>query len=532
MSIVALAAACLLGAFATCDACGPTSWDRAARTESVVVEGVVTFGARPLAANGLGVEELVRPARRVDVALLDAEGRPLASGRTDENGRFRLASHERAVAVGVTAHVRWDGFDIATSPEPSGERSHAAVVRLDEFERRSGTIHFGDEDEMAGALHITDTLLRGAEALARWSGRRLPPVFAYWGRGRTVDWSYYRGEIPPGSGRHALELLGGSPAERYRADTDEHDEGIVLHELGHLVMAWLAGDCSLGGRHPPGALVDPGVAWEEGRATWFAMAVLADDDPAREPRYQDSVGTAPSGFLRLDEDIEHPSAPRGLGSERTVAGVLWDLTDGPAGDDAQHPRDRDDDGLALGARAILGAMEQVGLSPDAPVALPGFLRHLVAIGAASETALRAMLTTTGEDAALLPPSGHPLPWPLELELGSTAQGRIDGLSDPSPSGAPARPDNGIDAVRVYRVSIPRAGRLTVELDIEGSGTSADRTDLDVELRTTRMSRITTASGAGPSRRLEHAVEAGAVVVVVRDAGTGNRARYRLKAHLD
>ncbi len=169
--------------------------------------------------------------------------------------------------------------------------------------------------------------------------------------------------------------------------------------------------------------------------------------------------------------------------------------------------------------------------PGSFVALPGFLRRLVRTGVVPEAQLRAMLTASGESDALLPASDA-LPWPIELAPGTTVSGSIDGLSDPSPSGAPAKPDNGVDAVRVHRVLVPRAGTLIVALDIEGTGAPSDHTDLDLQLWTRRAESLATADGPGARHELRRSVEPGAYVVIVRDAGNGNRASYRLTATLE
>jgi hypothetical protein len=508
-------------------ACCISVSDPAPAEVSERLTGVVTFGVREAGEIGLSAQERPRPARFVDVTLLEASGRPLLTVPSGPDGRFTLPMLPGAAAVAVTARVRRGALDLACAPDPRGETSHSAVTPLEDVRARGGAIHFADtEGPMAGALHIVDVLARGSTALERWTGRGLPPVFAYWGRGVTTEWSYFRGEVPEGSGRFCLELLGGPLGEQARTDTDEHDEGIILHELGHFVMNRLAGDSSIGGRHPPGALVDPGVAWEEGRATWLAMALLAAEEPAREPWYRDTVGIVPTGSTRIDEDVEHPSAPRGLGSERTVAAVLWDLTDGGEG-----PVDRDDDGVAIGAPAVLAAMQRAHEEPGAFVALPSFLRFLVRTGVVEEAALRRMLEVNGEDVGLLPADDRSL-WPIDLVLGETSEGLVDGLSDPSPSGAPARPDNGIDAVRVYRLRLERAGTLVVALAIDGAGTATDRTDLDLQLWSLRARPTASAAGPGATHTLRRVVEPGWTIVVVRDAGTGNRARFRLTATLE
>jgi hypothetical protein len=80
------------------------------------------------------------------------------------------------------------------------------------------------------------------------------------------------------------------------------------------------------GAHPAGYLIDPGLAWEEGRATWFSSAVRATRT-TRTPS-----ASSREGSLRVDHDLEHPApGPRGIGNEMSVSDVLWDLIDGVEG---------------------------------------------------------------------------------------------------------------------------------------------------------------------------------------------------------
>jgi len=369
---------------------------------------------------------------------------------------------------------------------------------------------------LAGAFHILDTQLRGVEAVHRWTGHRLPPLFTYWGRGVTTNWSYYRGERPAGSGRYCLELLGGEPGRQHTSDTDEHDEAIVLHELGHFVMDHLSTDSSPGGNHPAGVLVDPGLAWEEGRATWFATAVLG------APSYRDTIGVAPRGRLRVDHDLESGGqGPRGLGSEQGVAEILWDLADGAGG-----LGDVDGDGVALGPAIVL--REMIGLR-DVPGAYPTvgtFLQRLVRQGSLDVDSVKSVLAMGGHPEEILPLDDRPV-WPRDVGVPGRAAGKIDGYSNPAPSGGPNRPDTGMDAVHVYRVRVDDSGWLGARLEIFGSGRAADREDLDLELRDIRANLVASALGETREERLLTRVEPGWYVIYVRDGGSGNKAGYSL-----
>jgi hypothetical protein len=514
-AFVALAVCLLFG----CGGAGVGGGTTAAR---VAIGGRVTFGARRETAAGLSRIEEPRPARFVEVRLLDHDGAMLTTGRTDENGGFALEA-SGAESVEVVAHAQHDGLDVWVARDAGGREEHTLRLPIASLSMRDGQaiIAVRDADtEEAGALHITDTLLRGLAAVQRWTGETLPSVYVYWGRGVTTDWSYYRGEMPAGSGHFCLELLGGEPGQQASTDTDEHDEAIILHELGHFVMDRLSGDSSIGGMHPRGVLVDPGLAWEEGRATWFATAVLG------LPFYRDTIGIEGTGSTRVDENLESPQPPRGLGSETSVAGVLWDLSDG--GDTGLL--DGDDDGVAIGPAAVLRAMRDQAAEPGAFASISSFLQFLVRTGVMPVADARVMLDHTGEPAALLP-AGDTSVWPVDVAVGASAEGDVDGLTDPAPSGGAARPENGFDAVRVFRVRVTERGMLDVQMIIDGSGSEADRTDLELELRDQRAHVLDRTTGPTRRQAVVDLVDPGTYLVYVRDAGNGNRAHFTLRVAL-
>lgn len=483
------------------------------------VRGVVSYEARSPTVRGASARLEVRPARLVELEVRGAGGEVLASARTDREGRFEASLPEGAESLAALSRVRAEGHDLEVTRDRAGLQTHELSVPL---RPGGGPLELVARDEAdggpAGAFHILDTVLRGVETVEGWTGRRLPAVFVWWGRGVTRSWSYYRGEQPPGSGRFALELLGGQPGRQHSTDTDEHDAAIVLHELGHLVMDRLSTDSSFGGMHPPGVLVDPGLAWEEGRVTWLATAILGD------PLYRDTIGVEPLGKLRVDRDLEAVNdGPTGHGSEQTVAEVLWDLADG-----ADGLPDLDNDGVALGARAVLQAMIALAEVEGAYPSLPSFLRFLVETGRVAEDALKQMLARGCQPPDLLPGEGA-AGWPEPLSLPGRATGRIDGLSDPAPSGGPAHPSTGLDATRAYRLHVPAPARVTLRLAISGSGRAADRTDLDLELRDIRARPLATSATESAVEGITRDLAAGHYVVYVRDGGSGNLADYELTA---
>lgn len=487
---------------------------------SLRLVGNITYEARHATPRGASAALETRPARFVDLALLDPSGRILAEGRSDEGGRFVLDAPPGATTLRVSARVRARGHDVSIARDGLGRQTHTLDVTLGEPGEEL-VVHASDAQEHAGAFHMVDTLLRGLDAVTAWTGVTLPPVYVYWARGGTREWSYYRGERPAGSGRYALELLGGDPGQQSITDTDEHDEAIILHELGHFVMDRLTSDSSTGGMHPRGARIDPGLAWEEGRASWFALAVLG------APLYRDTIGVEPWGSLRVDEDLERGEDPHpGLASETSVAKVLWDLSDGTEG-----LPDDDDDGLALGPAPVLRAMMALARVAGAYPSLPAFLRFLVTERVVTEEALASMLQRIGEPPELLPRDDEPV-WPRTLALGATLRDRVDGLSQPAPGGGPNLPHTGYDAIHTYRLHVTEPGMLLVRLEIAGTGTPVERTDLDLELLDLRADRLADSRGEGPAEAIGFIVQPGFYIVRVRDGGQGNRADYRLRAILE
>ena len=494
------------------------------------VRGTVRYEARHPTLQGASREGELRPARFITLSAVDAVGRPISECATDAMGAFSCTIPGAAKALVVQARVRHDSYATACSPDQDLRRVHELRVPLGPADAPLDVVaRDADASGFAGALHITDTVLRGLEAVRAWTGQSLPELVVYWGRGVTTEWSYYRGERPARSGRYMLELLGGNRGRQGSTDTDEHDEGIILHEVGHFVMDRLSTNSSPGGTHPSHVLIDPGLAWEEGRATWFSSAVR------RDSRYQDTIGLEPGWSLRVDHDLERSDGPRGNGAENSVSDVLWDLTDGAPGYE-----DRDRDGVALGPEGILRAMIAMNRVPGSFPCLTSFLEYVTARQAPpgeaprdallTPEALSRMLTATREPDALMVRSADAR-WPLDLSLPTTVTDKVDGLTEPAPSGGSRRPENGFDALRVYRVQVTSRAWLNLELRIQGSGTPDDHTDLDLELRNIRGEVMASTRGTLPRETLSRLLQPGWYIVYVRDGGGGNRARFDLSARV-
>lgn len=504
--------------------CGPSVAQQDIRETpppAVVREGTIRYEARSPTQRGASTARVLRPARFVDVEAQDAAGRAMAHASTDENGHFTITMPPGATALVLVAHSSGHGHEVSVTRDPGGLHPHTMPLPLALNGAPTQTdISDLSLDGMSGALHILDTLIKGLDAAVLWSGEQLPPLFVYWGRGVTTVWSFYRGERPSGSRRYALELMGGERGRLSTTDADDHDEAIMLHELGHFVFDRLSSDSSAGGMHPGGVLLDPGVAWEEGRATWFASAVLSS------PIYRDTIGLEPQGTLRVDENIETDmQGPMGLGSEIGVSKVLWDLTDGVPG-----IADLDNDGVALGPAAVLRSMISVAHEPGAFPCLSSVLREVVKTNLTSRDNMLHLLAVSQQPSSLLP-DDDTMPWPLELALPGSHSSKIDGTTNPAPSGGRPQPENGFDAMRAYRIHVTEPGFMVARLTILGTGRAADHQDLDLELRDIRAQRIAASAGEDQVESVGRVLQPGYYILYVRDGGHGNQVSYELTAFM-
>jgi hypothetical protein len=507
--------------------------------QSVTLRGAVTYEFRSLTDRGYAASTTTRPSRWVIVRAVDAQGRTLRQTSTDERGQYALEAPPNTARIVAVSSVQ----QLRRCPPRTAQGTTvcAPAMRIDVAPDRNGTqpyeiaarfvpgtttlsLHASLAEPRAegGAFHILDTLVTGMDTVYRWSGRELAPFFVIWSHASGTDWSYYRGERPARSGRYALELMGGVRNQLATTDADQHDIFIILHEFGHFVFDTLSSDSSIGGMHPATVNTDPGVAWEEGRATWFASAILND------PRYRDAVGIEPSGQLRQDDDLEQlpANALRGLGSQRTVEEVLWDLSDGPQPTGALT--DRDNDGVSLGPARVFNEMIAIARAPNAYPSLVSFLRFLVAQHALTEAQARAILTSPTNQNLRYPAANEPDPWPFALAVNGTARGKIDGLTEPAPSGGRANPVNGLDSTHAYRVVLARRATVTITLTINGTGRARDHSDLDLELRDQRSDEIASSRGETQVETISRALDPGTYLIYVRDGGNGNRANYSLR----
>lgn len=290
--------------------------DAAGVPGSYTVTGIVRYEDKPPLTNGsLGpITPVV--ARGVQVAIVDdASGETLAMGVTGDDGSYSLTFD------GVSGQP----IHVLAIPDSTAPTRPLQVVKND------GTLHgFGGatfptattehdvlvtvESGAAGAFNIFDVVVVGLDRLrALDPAQPLRRVTAVWEVGSSDGTYYFNNEL------HLLGLA---------SDDDGFDDTVILHELGHHVEDAYGRSDSPGGGHD-GTPTDPRLAWSEGFATYFALAI-------RDlPVYMDS--NAGGGWAyNADTSLTkaNPGGPLTQPvSEDMVSEILWDMGDAPATDD-------------------------------------------------------------------------------------------------------------------------------------------------------------------------------------------------------
>lgn len=487
----------------------------------VTVTGTVDYQRLVLSPGGLGPALELRPARFVDVQVrvsgggtcygttsTDATGgfalvaRPPAGStlevwaftRTNQDPLRRITVHD-ALPPSSNAHSDANVFSWTSGAFAAGS---ATPVRLEvPYDRGSTTsrpsIGFG----------LSDILLTCSESVRLATGSAPPLCHAYTrlGNNGSTGTSFYS------HASRALTLLGGASGNLDGSDTDYFDDGVIAHEYHHFIEYHLAHTLTRGGSHA-GEKLEPGFAWSEGQATGFGCLHRAT------PLYVDTWGTSGDGVFISQSAENWDQSVRGIGSEESVAELVWDLGDGGAG-----PADSDGDVASLPLGQVLAAFFGFDASSDAPY-LGLLLDRLQAAGSISTSDL-ATLTLAPENQQVSYPLAGDDVWPIPLAVPGLASGRCDATI-----GNRCR---GLDASRWYGFTLATSTTLTFDLtiqDITGSGN-----DLNLYLLRSSGSTIDSSfnGSSTPERIGPVTLVAGSYLVRVEASclGAGNKADFNL-----
>ncbi len=314
------------------------------------VSGKVTFDWIPALATNEGGIKLgydkteVRPARRIVVqaVAMSSAATVLDETTTDTQGAYTLQVPKGTkVKVRALAHLRID--DTVTGKprawadiravDNTNEKAQWALVSPQVSAPKSGVnLHAatkwdakksGHTVRQSGPFALMDTTFDVVQ-LVRGQDMMLPALHINWSPGNMPLPGYKdQGQIGPSS-HYTTEL--GMPVIYLKGfeniNTDEYDDHIVAHEVGHHVENALFRSDSIGGRHSSYNSLDGRIAFGEGYANALSAMALKD------PIYVNVSGKNQKGGFQLDFSAPITSNDRGTYSEKAVAWLLVKLWDG------------------------------------------------------------------------------------------------------------------------------------------------------------------------------------------------------------
>lgn len=320
--------------------------------QTTTVSGTITYLDRTYTTTGFTGATVQRPVRYAKVEIINnATSLPTgatASTTTDATGAYSMASVVDSGNVFVRVYAE-DGSIPAANPvginavvQTMSGSTYTAVSSVTATPAGGAlTINLDITTlSVAGAFNIWDCAAFAFEWVRTWTlaNADLYPSPATlltlkWETGNT-NGTYYNKTTD------TLYLLGKT------TDTDEYDDDIILHEIGHYVADAFARDDSSGGSHIITQHLDVRLAYSEGWAHFLSASVrewvqnttgvgAAANEPVgiaagnnRWPNFIYQIDTFGSGNSSFE--IETPSFATQTTSgdnETAVAAVLWDLVD-------------------------------------------------------------------------------------------------------------------------------------------------------------------------------------------------------------
>lgn len=484
---------------------GPASAVAAAENVAAV-QGVFTFEDVSATANADGTVgptvTRLAPVRFAQVVALDGDAAnptqlTAAPVFTDANGVFTLTVPQgtpfrpmlvlstvgsgRGVEVRTLAG-RASGLTVTDGGQPfvvpAGTTS--LQVAIDPF-------RVDAPGRPAGALNILDAATTGVDSAVASLGTTLPTaVFLY--DPASTEGSFFRSFDPAVNGP-AITIQGG---DAVNDDTDEFDDAVILHELGHFVAHATSKDSSLGGEHSISDAANPALAWSEGFATFFAGLVTANPVWISSSAILGATG----GFTINLETRTPDLGARGVRSELSVGEILWDLVDGAEG----RPNADAEDSVVT-ASQLFAVLRQLR-GTNAYVSLNDVLQLAVTAGLISTANLNALLDAPEDQNLDFPPAAADV-FPTRVVANAVAL--RDVAETRVRNGAGSDTEDVVNRFYLIDLAAEASLTITLALDAPADGRNASGTNLDLVLLTDDNADARDTSGivvAGKNRSVE------------------------------
>lgn len=292
--------------------------------------GTVRYEDRPQDRSGFTGAVVPLGAPGVLVELLDDRGGVLESVRTDAAGAFAFEATTGGATIRALSDASFGDHRVVVTDRRRRPSlySVAAAATAD-----GPTELLAAASETGGPFNVAAVSWLAFQTYAPYVGAAAPTLAFRWEAGRA---------FPCGScyGGDEVSLGGGLD------DTDEYDDVIIVHELGHYFVEHYSADSSPGGAHRD-LQVEPVLAYGEGLAYAFAGVVLGApwviDTFSDSVRFIDFEAMTIGGAGEPTFTGTTDGTATGNLREEIVSAILWDAFDGPSG---SEPFDRVALGLA------------------------------------------------------------------------------------------------------------------------------------------------------------------------------------------
>lgn len=271
------------------------------------------------------------PIRYAEIRVLNSAGNIVQCGKTNVSGNLKAldgtsdlkipaipdtytvqvmsrANHTLSVSGGKIAFqfltsVKKDYYSnelYSLSDTISSSGSGSYSLNLVAYARESQSAEI-----LGGAFNIYNSLLVAYEYLAQNTGTSdlrcmNPKLDVYWKAGFNPAQYLYPSEDPNNLGTvsfyvrgdNQLFINGGVLGNVSSKDTDQFDDTVIIHELGHHVEDVCGKMDSPGGTHYGLYRIDPRFAWSEGWGNFFGAHIVSNNLSAINPDLSAQLGAA------------------------------------------------------------------------------------------------------------------------------------------------------------------------------------------------------------------------------------------------
>lgn len=304
---------------------------------TVTLTGRATYDSVPNRSGPLVYADVAaNPVRAASVEVLDANGAPVATATTDDNGIYTVPVPASAMlTVRVQALLLRNGA-AAWNVSVRDNTKENALYTMDSLPFSSGTaavrqdLHAASGWDgtgykslrVAAPFAVMDTVYTAMQKVQSAApGTRFPALKVFWSPNNL-----------PASGNKLVGQIGSSRftnapagAEIYvlgkeDVDTDEFDASVIAHEWGHYYQAVFSRDDSTGGSHGTQDRLDRRIAFSEGWGTgWSGIAL-------ERRNYVDSSGLRQADGANIAIS-RGPADNPGWFREFSIQSILWNLNE-------------------------------------------------------------------------------------------------------------------------------------------------------------------------------------------------------------